>query len=143
MVKKSLSDYIKESGLTPEDRLFIDRDGKPISFKPVVKAPQAENYTKPSIYYPDSLDQLEGRLARCYMCKMTVQSVTACTEGYASYEYMGDGSQIATNNCRCGLYMHVHNEELWAKRPDLTPHEPVASGPREFDTFYCGCRGWD
>lgn len=101
------------------------------------------DYKKLSAYWPDSPEQVENRIARCYMCKQEQPSSLGLTGKLAFYEYMGGGSRIAIETCRCGLYMHVHNDELWAKRPDLTSHEPTPRGALEFDTFYCGCRGWD
>jgi hypothetical protein len=88
---------------------------------------------------------LEGREARC-SCGKTRPSPDALEGKLAFFEYRGRGSRW-TDNCECGYAWIAHTQETdrgrinvvaQGKCPGFTPR-----GPHEFDTYYCGCRGWD
>ncbi len=71
----------------------------------------------------------------------------------AFFEYRGDGSPAALTSCKkCGYHAVAHDPEECRKRVPsnrLTVVEQgkcpgfEAHGPWEFDTFFCGCAGWD
>jgi hypothetical protein len=89
---------------------------------------------------------LTGRMARC-SCGKTVPS-DASEYRLAFFEYRGPGSRQAVDSCKnCGYSKVAHTQE-----PTRTQQNVVFNGkcsgfePRgamEFDTYYCGCRGWD
>lgn len=87
-----------------------------------------------------SADRIEGRRARCY-CGEETES----TNPLASFvQYRGPGSGWAVDHCRCGYARVAHLK--WnplTGRAGITDHEFEERGPSEFDSFYCGCRGWD
>lgn len=86
---------------------------------------------------------LEGRLAQCSYCKKEQPS----SRDLAFFMFHGEGSKHATEKCgECGFYDVTHMEvnpstgragHLFGK------HDFVVAGAREFDEYYCGCRGWD
>lgn len=80
---------------------------------------------------------LEGRTARCgYYSHCRHEEPSAYT--LAFFEYNGAGSRAATEYCRCGYQRVAHEIGL---AHDCKAFEP--RGPREHDTYYCGCYGWD
>lgn len=87
-----------------------------------------------------TMTALEGRTARC-ICGSVVASTTP---HIAFFEYRGEGSRSATTTCKNCRYAEVaHTDEARRKNPRLlcTTFEP--HGAFEFDSFYCGCRGFD
>lgn len=86
---------------------------------------------------------LAGRSARCE-CGRTCPSDGA-PRGHTEppfLQYWGAGSEKAEEQCVCGKYRVAHG-------PDA-PHQGQYAcaefrqrQPDEFDSFYCGCRGWD
>jgi hypothetical protein len=53
------------------------------------------------------------------------------------FEYQGEGSERAATICgHCGLHKGAHPHMRCEKGFE-------ARGPLDFDTYYCGCRGWD
>lgn len=85
---------------------------------------------------------LTGRLARCY-CGKTNPSDQAAP-GYvvlSFFEFCGEGSPSAAL-CKCGYAEVAHGCERDLKqRFTCGTYEP--RGGQEFDSFYCGCGGWD
>lgn len=84
---------------------------------------------------------LEGRKAKC-SCGRTVDSSTSLP----FFEFKGEGSRFATGICKCGYHecAHHYSESRVCKDPVECPHGGFTPrGPAEFDSFYCGCRGWD
>jgi hypothetical protein len=79
---------------------------------------------------PEQTINLEGRLAEC-MCGNKEPSST----NLAFFEFRGVGSRSAVETCECGYYEVAH--------PNRYCEQFKPRGPYEFDTFYCGCRGWD
>jgi hypothetical protein len=90
------------------------------------------------------------RTARCY-CGAERPS----SPSLAFFEFRGDGSDFA-KHCTCGYaecaHDPAHMETLVHGRDGKRRPTVVESGrcdgftPRggaEFDSFYCGCRGWD
>lgn len=85
---------------------------------------------------------LTGRMAHCSQgCTPRPSS-----PDLAFFEFQGEGSQWATEKCgECGYYLVAHTPEIMA-RPHMKripTHDFVPAGPRDHDTYYCGCRGWD
>lgn len=88
---------------------------------------------------------LAGRVARCY-CGREKPSSTAL--GF--FEFRGEGSPSAIHickNCSYSIVAHGPDASVWqngktavqnANCPGFEPH-----GPWTFDTYYCGCEGWD
>ena len=94
-----------------------------------------------------------SREAQCPYCKVTRPSYDPTL---AFFEDRGPESRPAVENCRCGYHEKAHDKAHMAslvpgrdgkprptvvedgRCPGFEPH-----GPWEFDSFYCGCRGWD
>lgn len=84
---------------------------------------------------------LTDRQARCPYCKKLAPS----DEALPFFMYCGPGS----DNCdHCAYTERAHEPEVRG-RPHLAKTK-LADGHaysnaigREFDSFYCGCRGWD
>lgn len=83
----------------------------------------------------DTPHDLTGRMARC-SCGATKPSSPSAL---AFFTYRGPCSLESTETCKCGLYRSAHSPE----KPHVKCKEFIARGPNEFDSFYCGCRGWD
>jgi len=90
---------------------------------------------------------LVGRLAKCG-CRRTEPSST----DLAFFEYRGLGSERATIQCKCGYFECAHDPAYMARNVPSNRRTVVeqglctgfvARGPFEFDSYYCGCRGWD
>lgn len=65
--------------------------------------------------------------------------------GLAFFEYRGPGSTYGAEHCtECRYTSHAHRggENYGRMRPTIS-HEFDPRGASEFDTFYCGCKGWD
>ena len=90
------------------------------------------------------------REARC-LCGRVVASDT---KGIAFLEDRGPGSAWAEKSCKhCRYHEEAHGsgrEEDIAK--GIRPRRNVVAeghcpgfeaGPHEYDSYYCGCRGWD
>ena len=78
---------------------------------------------------------LTERQARCGCGKL----VASDPDKAAFYEFRGIGSRYATDLCECGYTKSAHEKpHIAAKCQNF-----IARGPHEFDSFYCGCRGWD
>ena len=88
-------------------------------------------------------DGLEGRMAKCPDCGRTVPSKWSL----AFFQYRGASSERALLMCKCGYYKKAHEDDPTnlnrnvikeGKCKGFEPH-----GAYEFDSYYCGCRGWD
>lgn len=90
------------------------------------------------------IDEEPSLAARVATCSLGCPSRRPSSTSLAFFEWRGPGSPYATEVCTCGFYKSVHDPEqrpaMGARFPD---HEFVARGPHEFDSYYCGCRGWD
>jgi hypothetical protein len=98
-----------------------------------------------SIVHPDEQRQLlEGRLARCPYCKQTKPSLEALEGKLVFFEYMGPGNGELCDKCAWAPVVH-QDPEIQA-RPHVArtwhKHDFTDAKGREFDGFYCGCRGW-
>jgi hypothetical protein len=82
---------------------------------------------------------LTGRKARCPQCRTVKDS----NLDLPFLEFRGIGSKAALNQCKnCGFYKVAHKPETRKGNNLICAHfEP--KGAFEFDSFYCGCRGWD
>lgn len=96
-----------------------------------------------------SLSDLEDRFAQCVYCKQVEPSAP----GLPFFEYQGPGNGRECDVCRVVARVHdgigLEGEPL---PPTSVPAQRLAAHPahdftdaigREYDTFYCGCRGWD
>ena len=86
------------------------------------------------------------RKAKCDLCNNIVDS----NEELPFFEFLGEGSKYAVNECECGYHRNAHDPEFAKKNAikktivELGKCSGFKSrGPREFDRYYCGCRGWD
>lgn len=80
------------------------------------------------------------RQSQCAYCKEIANG-----PNLAFREYRGLGSRWAEQGCAtCNYHAVAHgaiNEST--RRPGITDHVFTPRGPAEFDTHYCGCKGWD
>ena len=86
---------------------------------------------------------LKGREARCGCGRTEPSSVKL-----AFFEYRGEGSEIARKGCaHCGYFEVAHTQPQTRTQQNVVERgicpgfEP--RGAMEYDSFYCGCRGWD
>lgn len=89
---------------------------------------------------PALTPNLEGRFAKCGKeCHLRPSSTDL-----AFFEYRGPDSPASKRHCiQCGYYESAHKPTDGRPRfkavcLNFRPH-----GPYEFDSYYCGCRGWD
>lgn len=94
-----------------------------------------------------SFPDLGGRQAQCSCKRLKPSSATL-----PFFEYCGPESKEATESCTCGYFRVAHEPQGMAgnvpsNRKTVIEQGKcsgfVSRGPREFDRFYCGCRGWD
>ena len=87
--------------------------------------------------------KLEDRQAKCTYCKKTVPSNVEL----AFFEFKGEGSKTATENCMACAYTKIAHERAAEYKEShlarLLDHEFAPRGAADVDNFYCGCRGWD
>lgn len=96
-------------------------------------------------------EMLEGREAQCPYCKKTEPSIEFAR--LAFFEYRGPGNTRYCDHCGWAECCHARNA---TETRDGVPWNTVADKPchvkdhawsdeqgREFDSYYCGCRGWD
>lgn len=87
----------------------------------------------------DAPPDLTGRTAKC-TCGASAPSSPAL----AFFEYRGPGAGRAT--CAVGdcIFLESVHQPInpHTGRPGVTDHTFVAR-TYDFDSFYCGCRGWD
>lgn len=82
---------------------------------------------------------LTGRQARC-----GCGEVRPSDPDLAFFEFRGEGSWAAQNVCKtCRYAKKAHETENWARSNGKVCDSFQPHGAYEFDTFYCGCRGWD
>ena len=81
---------------------------------------------------------LTGRKAECSTCRA---SIVPSSIDLAFFEYKGPGSPHSTTMCVCGYYEVGHGKPRKPHVEVCNQFRPV--GPADFDTYYCGCRGWD
>lgn len=86
---------------------------------------------------------LENRVAAC-MCGK--KQLSAEYQRLAFFQYRGEGSPDALNTCKhCKFHRIAHENKIAGKAQmakqicdNFEPH-----GAWDFDSYYCGCRGWD
>ena len=84
-------------------------------------------------------EMLVGREARC-ACRKTVPSASACR---AFFHYRGPGSGVCG---LCGYYDVAHDDQYETNPGTGRPNPKRCAGfidGMAFDSYYCGCRGWD
>ncbi len=77
---------------------------------------------------------LAGRTAQCVDCGKT----TASEMRLPFFQFRGDGSSAAVDQCKCGYFEIAHQEGRTRADHAFEPH-----GAWQHDLYYCGCRGWD
>jgi len=99
-----------------------------------------------SIIHPTQQHQLlEGRTSRCPYCKTTKPSLDALEGRLPFFEYLGPGNGRYCDECAWAPQVHA-DPEIQARphvKPSWHDHEFIDAKGREFDGFYCGCRGFD
>jgi hypothetical protein len=111
--------------------------------------PKYEWSEKPAV----TIGMLEGRTARCPHCKRQRPSMDVVTGDLAFFEYRGPGNRDRCDVCLVIPAVHdgtdTHGKPL---RPDSYPARLLAMHPPHeytdaigatYDSYYCGCRGWD
>lgn len=85
----------------------------------------------------------DQRQARCTACGKTVPT----DPGLPFFRDTGPGSKSATEQCHCGYSLAAHTddpERAHVMRACERRGKGIGPrGPLEFDSFYCGCGGWD
>lgn len=62
----------------------------------------------------------------------------------AFFQDRGPDSKDAQHTCKqCHYYDVAHTPEVMARNKNLKCTDFEPHGAFEFDSFYCGCRGWD
>lgn len=85
----------------------------------------------------DTQPSLEGREAICPSCR----TIKPSSLTLPFFEFRGYGSPTAENSCgNCGYFRVAHEDR---KGNSLICFQFKLRGPVQYDTFYCGCRGWD
>lgn len=87
---------------------------------------------------------LENRIAKCTNCSNTEPS----SKKLAHFAYRGVGSTYALDNCAlCPWLLSVHdgssNGSNASAFEEASTHDFESIGASEFDSFYCGCNGWN
>lgn len=95
------------------------------------------------------LDDLTGRTARCSCGRKEPSSPKL-----AFFEYCGPGSKDAPERCTCGYMRCAHDPAFMEQNVPSNRRTVIEDGrctagvftprgPREFDSYYCGCWEWD
>ncbi len=98
---------------------------------------------------------LEGRTARCAYCRAEVPSTEH--ERLAFFEYRGPGSRDAERQCKhCRYFDTAHDPEHMQRlarsggerRPTIVeqgrcPGFETDPNGNPYDSYFCGCRGWN
>lgn len=64
--------------------------------------------------------------------------------GLAFFEYLGPGGKNELLCAICGKYEEPHLRiTSIARGAKIIEHDFVPREPLDFDSYYCGCRGWD
>ena len=80
------------------------------------------------------MTEIQVRQARCYCGKLE-----PITKNLPFFESRDTGSRQATIACKnCFYYDVAHGKGHKDVCNNFTPH-----GAYEYDSFYCGCDGWD
>lgn len=96
------------------------------------------HFDLPGGVHPVAPPNLEGRKARCICGRIETSSIDL-----AFFEFRGPGSRAGNATCKnCRYHDVAHTPEKRAKNKYICDNfESIESF--EFDSFYCGCRGWD
>jgi hypothetical protein len=98
---------------------------------------------------PITPPDLTGRMARC-TCGRTEPSTL--DGSLAFFEFCGEGSPRATDICVCHYASCAHDPAYMARNVPNNRKTVIEQGKcsgfrpqgaREFDSYYCGCRGWN
>lgn len=89
-----------------------------------------------------AVEKLTGRVARC-SCGREEPS----DADLFALEFQGAGGESERHCAECGYYEVAHGEVVYGgvlrPHPIAGTHEFRPRAPLSFDTYYCGCRGWD
>lgn len=88
---------------------------------------------------PADVEIAAGRLAKCAHCNTMVPS----SKDLAFFVDHSAGTEPAELKCKhCGYHKKAHTKEIQSKNRHICANfEP--RGDRGFDSYYCGCRGWE
>jgi hypothetical protein len=87
------------------------------------------------------MPNLEGRKARC-----SYHGEVDSDVNLAFFEYRGEGSFLGLHQCgNCRYYDIAHENHLnyHGNRTTCKCTDFVPIGSYEYDSYYCGCRGWE
>lgn len=85
----------------------------------------------------EEIPNLEGRQASCPDCG----TLRPSSFNLAFFEYRGPGCAKSKNECiTCGSHKNFHDPNHWGYKGHEHPFIPGHT--REYDSYYCGCRGW-
>lgn len=80
---------------------------------------------------------LKNRQARCYC-----GNVQPSNADLAFFEYRGPGSEVAKRRCvNCGYYDTAHKKA--SSNSQICSNFKTNPKGMKYDSYYCGCRGWD
>lgn len=82
---------------------------------------------------------LDNRKSKCPHC----QNIVASSMGLPFFKYKGPGSYEAKITCKCGYYKKAHKKEVGPTEFKIECKRFRQHGPWEYDSHYCGCRGFD
>jgi hypothetical protein len=85
----------------------------------------------------------ETRIARC---ECGAERPSADRDDLFGFVDYGPGSREATERCVCGSYCVAHFPDATRVDPRTVIERGLCTGfqpkgPRQYDSFYCGCRG--
>lgn len=83
---------------------------------------------------------LMNRKAKCSHCGKIVQSNTTLQ----FFIYRGENSSESNQICKnCGYHVDAHNLNNLLYLQNIVCNDFQKHGPWEYDSFYCGCNGFD
>ena len=96
------------------------------------------HFDTPGGVHPVEAPNLTGRKARCVCGKLEDSSLDL-----AFFEFRGLGSMQGATTCKhCRFHRVAHTPEI-TKKNKLVCLNFESIGEFEFDSYYCGCFGWD
>ena len=93
------------------------------------------------------MPDLEERQAIC--CTKESIRPSKDHDKLAFFEFRGEGSKAAITICKhCRYALIAHQRKQLVENEGKAQYKCVCDhfepqGPLEYDSYYCGCRGWD
>jgi hypothetical protein len=81
----------------------------------------------------------EGRMARCSCGEMQPSS----PDLFGLTDLSADGARASETCGTCRYSIVAHTDEIRSRPNSRVCDDFIPLGGQEFDSFYCGCRGWD